>query len=148
MSKRSVFLIATITLGFLLAAGAQGRAQQTPPPAAPAPEYKIPADEASKANPVKPTPESIERGKTIFGYDCSACHGKSGDGKGDVPIDSKHDFTDPDSLKKFTDGELAYIIRVGKGLMPAEGNRGKPDDIWHIVNYVRSLAKKDAMPAK
>jgi hypothetical protein len=26
--------------------------------------------------------------------------------------------------------------------MPPEGDRAKDDDIWHLVNYVRSLAKK------
>lgn len=137
MSRLSLSL--AVVLGFVLAFAVAARAQQPPTPA---PEYKIPPAEAAKVNPVKPTPESLERGKTIFGYDCAACHGKNGDGKGDVPIDSKHDFTDPNQLKDRTDGELAYIIRVGKGLMPAEGNRGKPDDIWNIVNYVRSLSKK------
>jgi mono/diheme cytochrome c family protein len=140
MSRLSLFL--AVVLGFVLTIAVSARAQQSSTPPAAAPEYKIPPAEAAKANPVKPTPESLERGKTIFGYDCAACHGKNGDGKGDVPIDSKHDFTDPNQLKDRTDGELAYIIRVGKGLMPAEGNRGKPDDIWNIVNYVRSLSKK------
>jgi len=37
--------------------------------------------------------------------------------------------------------ELFYIIRTGKGEMPPEGDRAKDDDIWNMVNYVRSLAK-------
>ena len=35
------------------------------------------------------------------------------------------DFTDPATLKDRTDGELFYIIKVGKGDMPPEGARVK-----------------------
>jgi hypothetical protein len=52
------------------------------------------------------------------------------------------DFTDPATLKDMTDGELFYIIKVGKGDMPPEGARVKTDELWDLVNYVRSLAKK------
>ena len=73
------------------------------------------------------------------------CHGKDGDGKGDVGADMKlkvSDFTDPTTLKERTDGELFYIIKFGKGDMPPEGARVKTDELWDLVNYVRSLAKK------
>jgi mono/diheme cytochrome c family protein len=46
-------------------------------------------------------------------------------------------------LKDRTDGELFYVIKTGKGDMPPEGSRMKPDGLWDLVNYVRSLAKKD-----
>jgi mono/diheme cytochrome c family protein len=52
------------------------------------------------------------------------------------------DFTNPDALKNRTDGELFYVIRKGRGEMPPEGDRAKDDDIWNLVNYIRSLAKK------
>lgn len=107
-------------------------------------EYKIPPEAAAKQNPVKPTPESLAKSKKLYGYDCAMCHGDKGDGKGDMASDIKNmpDFTNPDSLKNRTDGELFYEIRNGKGDMPPEGDRAKDDDIWHLVNYVRSLAKK------
>lgn len=120
-------------------------AQKEPPPAkAPASEYKIPPADAAKANSVKPGPESLAKGKKLYGYDCAMCHGKDGDGKGDMATDMKNvtDFTNPEALKNRTDGELFYVIRHGKGEMPPEGDRAKDDDIWHLVNYVRSLAKK------
>jgi mono/diheme cytochrome c family protein len=41
-----------------------------------------------------------------------------------------------------SDGEIFYIIKNGKGQMSGEGDRAKPDDIWNLVIYVRSLAKK------
>ena len=45
-------------------------------------------------------------------------------------------------MKNRTDGELFNVIRKGKGEMPPEGDRAKDDDIWNMVNYIRSLAKK------
>lgn len=101
-------------------------------------------EDAAKVNPVKPTAESLAKGKKLYGYDCAMCHGEKGDGKGDMASDMKNvtDFTKPDALKNRTDGELFYAIRNGKGDMPPEGDRAKDDDIWNMVNYVRSLAKK------
>jgi mono/diheme cytochrome c family protein len=121
-------------------------AQKDQPPAkTPTPESKIPPEDAAKANPVKPTAESLAKGKKLYGYDCAMCHGKDGDGKGDMASDFKNvtDFTNPESLKNRTDGELFYITRNGKGdNMPPEGDRAKNDDIWNMVNYVRSFKKK------
>lgn len=117
--------------------------QSQEPPKTPPTEYKIPPGDANKPNPVKPSPESIARGKKIYGFDCAMCHGKTGDGKGDMgDIKGIPDFTDPAALKNRTDGELYYIIDKGKGEMPPEGSRAKPDDLWNLVNYVRSLASK------
>ncbi len=108
------------------------------------PESKVPPEAAAKANPVKPTAESLAKGKKMYAIDCAMCHGEKGDGKGDMASDIKNvtDFTNPDSLKDRTDGELFYVIRNGKGDMPPEGDRAKNDDIWNMVNYIRSFAKK------
>lgn len=100
---------------------------------------------ADQDNPVKPTPDSLAKAKKLFGYDCSMCHGENGDGKGDLAGDFKNkprDYTDPASLKEFTDAQLFAIIKDGKGEMPPENKRAKPDDIWGLVNYIRSLSKK------
>lgn len=109
------------------------------------PQVKAPTpEEAAKANPVKPTPESLAKGKKMYGIDCAMCHGNSGDGKGDLGADYKNmpDFTNSDTLKNRTDGELFYVTRNGKGDMPPEDARAKDDDIWNMVNYVRAFKKK------
>jgi mono/diheme cytochrome c family protein len=136
-------LIASAVLSFsFLAVLAQNQAPANPPAGG---EYKIPPEASSQPNPVKPTPESLADGKKMYNLDCAMCHGEKGDGKGDMAGDMKTkmpDFTDPESLKNRTDGDLYYIIKNGKGEMPPEGDRGKPTMLWDIVNYVRALAKK------
>ncbi|MBZ5666947.1 MAG: cytochrome c [Acidobacteriia bacterium] len=111
--------------------------------------YPVPVKAAREPNPVKPTPESIAQGKKIYSYDCASCHGVTGDGKSDVAKDLKMpDLTDPARLKDRTDGEIFYILKTGHGDMPPEGDRVKTEQLWDLVNYVRSLARKPAADQK
>jgi mono/diheme cytochrome c family protein len=122
---------------------------QTSKPAPRNAYHPIPVAAARQENPVKSTPESLESGKKIYGYDCASCHGATGDGKTQVGKDLKlPDFSDPATLKDRTDGELFYILKNGHGDMPPEGDRVKPDQLWDLVNYTRSLAKKKASEEK
>ncbi len=116
------------------------KATETAPKAA-----ATPPEAAKVVNPVKPTPESIDKGKKLYSYDCAMCHGDNGEGKGEVAVDEKYDLKDlrdPATLKDRTDGELFQIIKSGKPHMPPEGTRLSNNDLWNVVNYVRSLSKK------
>lgn len=96
---------------------------------------------ASKA----PTSEAITRAKKMYTVDCAMCHGASGDGKGDLVADMKltlKDYADPSALGSLSDQQLFDIIKDGKGQMPGEGARLKPDDTWAMVYVVRSFSKK------
>jgi hypothetical protein len=73
------------------------------------------------------------------------CHGVNGNGKGDLVADmglSMKDLRDPATLQSMSDREVYLLIRDGKGKMPSEGQRAKPDDIWNLVILVRGFAKK------
>ena len=107
----------------------------------------IPVEAAKQPNPVKSSPESISRAKKWWTLDCAMCHGKDGNGKGETATEMKLkivDFTDPATLKDRTDGEIFYIIKNGHDDMPPEGQRVKVEENWDLVNYVRSLGKKQA----
>lgn len=136
MCKPALALTLFLIISFLSAA------QETKP--APKTAYSpVPVKAAREPNPVKSTPESIAEGKKIYGYDCAQCHGATGDGKTDVAKDLKiPDLTDPALLKARTDGELFYILKNGHYNMPPEGDRVKAEQLWDLVNYVRSLARK------
>ncbi len=41
--------------------------------------------------------------------------------------------------QRHSDGMLYAIVRHGRGLMPAYGDRLRGEDRWHVVNYVRQL---------
>ena len=119
----------------------QKQAEEKP---AAAVEAKGAAEAGKLVNPVKATPTSIAAGQKSYGFDCAMCHGKEGAGDGDLATDMKlklKDYRDPESLKEMTDGEIFTIIDKGKGQMSGEEGRLKPEQIWNVVNYVRSLAK-------
>jgi mono/diheme cytochrome c family protein len=128
-------------------------AQQTATPTTQkTPSYAaIPVEAAKQPNPVKPSAESLARAKKWWTLDCAMCHGKDGNGKGETAVEMKLkivDFTNPETLKDRTDGEIFYIIKNGHEDMPPEGQRIKPEENWDLVNHVRSLAKKGATDSK
>jgi len=103
------------------------------------------ADTSKLVNPVKASPDSIAAGKKSYGLDCAMCHGKDGSGNGDLATDMKlklKDYRDAAALKDMTDGEIYGVILNGKGQMTGEEGRLNATQIWNVVNYVRSLAKK------
>ncbi len=136
----SLIILVTISLGF----GKQQAAQEKPKEgAAPAADAAKPG--ADRKNPVASTPEGLAASKKMFGFDCAMCHGANGDGKGDMVESMKltmHDWRDPATLGAMSDGEIYEVITKGKGKMTGEGDRLPANEVWKMVNYVRSLAKK------
>jgi mono/diheme cytochrome c family protein len=135
--------------------------EQTAPPPTPAPagatapaDAAVPAEAAAPANaatpatnPVKPTPESQARAKSMYAVDCAICHGANGNGKGELVSDMQlkmKDFTDSAVLKDKSDGDIFTVIKAGddKLKMPAEGPRAKDAEMWNMVILLRSFAKK------
>jgi mono/diheme cytochrome c family protein len=101
-----------------------------------------PEEVAKMVNPVKPTAESLAQGKKYYGYDCAMCHGATGNGKGDVETTDKlPDFTDAAAMKVRSDSQIFCSLKTGKGHMPLERVRISENELWNLVNYVRSLAK-------
>ena len=147
--KRIILLIAITLLVCLTLLAQQPQPQEkkgqdaTPMPA----EFKVPAEDAKKQNPIKPTESSMAEGKHLFTSQCVMCHGAEGDGKGDLAVSlelAMKDWRDPESLRKWTDGELFYVLDKGKRHMPGQERRLKDDQKWHLMNFIRSLAKKEA----
>jgi len=91
--------------------------------------------------------ESIARGKSIFDHDCVVCHGPGGRGDGvaaaSLPARPK-DLTKLAPPPIFPDGVIAYRIINGKNLMPAWRGMLSDNDVWDLINFIRSLATSNA----
>ena len=103
--------------------------------------------EAAKLqNPVQPSPESIGAGKQAFTRYCANCHGLNAEGgPGNDLTPAAPDLTDKDWKNGSTDGEIFTSIKNGVPPdfnMGAFGDQLKDEEIWTVVNYVRSLGKK------
>jgi mono/diheme cytochrome c family protein len=136
--------IAAIFLALSAIFGQQTPEAEKPKDSRPPQGYTIPDEAAKRANPVKPTEASLAAGGKFYASQCAMCHGKDGDGKGDLGVQMELkmlDYRKPESLAKFSDGELLYILTKGKDKMPAEGDRTPDEKKWNVINYLRSLAR-------
>ncbi len=133
----------------LVAAGLSGcSASSTPPdvPGEPARKpWLVPPEASAQENPVALAKESVREGARYFQDTCAMCHGAKGDGDSpyqEMTPDPLPDFTDAVVMKRETDGDIFYKISVGRDLMtPFEGTYTE-EQRWHLVNYIRSLAKE------
>jgi mono/diheme cytochrome c family protein len=103
--------------------------------------------EAAKIkNPVPATSESVAAGQQVFRRYCASCHGTSAQGgSGNDIIPPAPDLTDSEWKHGSTDGEIFAVIKNGVPPdlnMEPWGDRIKETDIWNVVNFMRSLARK------
>ena len=101
---------------------------------------------AKVKNPVAATPESVAAGKQIFQKSCAPCHGINAEGgPGNDLIPAAPNLTDDKWDHGSTDGEIFDVTKNG---VPPDFNmipwkdQLKDQDIWNVVNYLRSIAKK------
>jgi cytochrome c len=112
-----------------------------------------PLEAKALKNPVPATPKSIASGKNVYDKYCANCHGVTGNGVSEkaqtlaeAGAAKPSDLTDDKWDHGSTDGEIFVNIRDGVGVNGAmKGLDGKPgvsdEDMWNIVNYVRTLAR-------
>jgi len=102
-------------------------------------------------NPIAPTGASIAAGAQAYAKFCANCHGTSGRGNGRLAAgvamygNRPSDLTDDTWQHGSTDGEIFVVIRDGIGpefQMDAFKNKLSEEEIWNVVNYVKSLTIK------
>lgn len=105
--------------------------------------WNAPQRYARKKNPVKADAASIRRGRQLFLKHCLSCHGTAGAGDGPAASGlTVHpgNLTDGEKLRKESDGALFFKIRTGRSPMTAFRDTLKKEEIWDVVNYVRTLS--------
>ena len=107
------------------------------------------ADAKKLKSPVPYTKKSIAQGRAVFARMCTSCHGADGKAAVDVVADAT-DLTDPKVWRSGTsEGEIFRNIRDGAGAsMPAfKSQIRQEEDMWHLVNFIRSLWPESMRPA-
>ena len=103
--------------------------------------------EAAKLkNPVAASAESVAAGQQTYRRTCASCHGINGEGgPGNDLIPAAPDLTDATWDHGSSDGEIFDNIKNGVApdfnMVPFK-DKLKDDEIWNVVNYLRSIAKK------
>jgi cbb3-type cytochrome c oxidase subunit III len=141
---RALFVIALIIASAICAGSASGyrRGVQNE-------TSRLTAEEAKKLkSPVPFSKESIARGRELFARNCTACHGNDGKSQVDV-VANATDLTEPKMWRSGTaEGEIFRSIRDGAGdTMPSfKAQFRKEEDLWHLVNFIRSLWPEPMRP--
>jgi mono/diheme cytochrome c family protein len=105
------------------------------------------AEGKSLKNPVAATAESIAAGQAAYAKNCRFCHGAEAKGDGTMAPKDSHpsNLVDEKWDRGATDGEIFLVIRDGAGPeFKMKGYKGRlaDNDIWNIVNYLRSIGPK------
>jgi mono/diheme cytochrome c family protein len=111
--------------------------------------WELPADADKTKNPTPSTPESIAKGKELYlertKGNCIFCHGETGAGNEANLAKLRRkpaDLSNKERMTAMTDGELFWKVSKGiTGIMPAGEKRMSEEERWHVVNYIRTLAK-------
>jgi mono/diheme cytochrome c family protein len=105
--------------------------------------WDVPANYKTMKNPVAQGDESNKAGLALYTKYCASCHGKTGLGDGvkarmlkDFPGDFSGAF-----YQDQTDGEHFYKTKFGRNDMPKYEGKLSDDNIWKMVNYMRTFKK-------
>jgi cytochrome c oxidase cbb3-type subunit 3 len=101
---------------------------------------------AAVKNPVAATAVSIAAGEQTYRKSCAPCHGvKAEGGSGNDLIPASPDLTD--DVWDHGSSDSAIFDNIKNGVAPDFNmtpwkDQLKDDEIWNVVNYLRSIAKK------
>jgi mono/diheme cytochrome c family protein len=104
---------------------------------------------AALKNPVAPTPASIAAGEASFKKYCRFCHGEDAKGNGPQAPKDTHppNLTDDKWDHGSTDADIFTVIKDGiapKLDMKGYNSKMTPQEMWNVVNYLRSIGPKGA----
>jgi mono/diheme cytochrome c family protein len=106
--------------------------------------WPVPDEYKAMGNPVAKSDVSNKAGMVLYIKYCASCHGKTGLGDG-VKSRTLRDYAGDFSVSYYqdqTDGEQFYKTKVGRGEMPKYEGKISDEDIWNIVNYMRTFKKQ------
>lgn len=104
-------------------------------------QNKIPAEANQLQNPMKENLSATSRGAKLYKKVCLICHGTTGKGDGSqaAEINTKPADFNHETIISRTDGALFWWISNGGNDMQPFKEVLPPNDIWSLVNYVRTL---------
>ena len=105
--------------------------------------WVVPAVSSTMKNPIAQSAASTKTGLDLYTKNCASCHGKAGLGDG-VKARALKTFPGDFSKAEFqgqTDGDHFFKTKVGRGEMPKYEGKLADNDIWNVVNYMRTFKK-------
>ncbi len=91
-----------------------------------------------------PSNRSLEHGRQVYVVNCVGCHGVEGDGNGPAAQfmnPRPFNFKDANAQRAHSEGQLYHFLLFGLpgSAMPAWGDYLTVNDIWDVINFVRTI---------
>ncbi|MCI0522385.1 MAG: cytochrome c [Bacteroidales bacterium] len=134
--KFKVLFVSTVLLAFSVTQVMNAQQKKGEP-------WTIPAESKKMANPVAKDDATLKLGASSWAKNCASCHGKTGLGdgpKGRMTKTFPGDFSSA-AFQAYTDGDIFYQTKVGRGEMPAYDKKIPDNEIWALVHHMRSFKK-------
>lgn len=97
------------------------------------------------SNPIAFTKAGFDKGKALYDIYCGICHGKKGDGMGQLYNEGKGAYPVmpqnlmKDTFKNSNDGLFYHAIMHGKNAMGSYKDKLNHEERWLVIHYIRSL---------
>ena len=104
-------------------------------------KWIVPDKYEKMTNPEEASKENIALGKSLYSKHCKSCHGKEGYGDGPKSEEVDGDLGDfsSDEFQAQSDGALFFKSYIGRKDMPNYEKKMSKEDVWLVVNYMRTL---------
>lgn len=104
--------------------------------------WDVPADKKAKNSYIKFDENTAKEGEAIYIKNCVSCHGDPGKGNNLKSLNPIPPDLNSAKTQALTDGELFYILNVGRGAMPSFKNTLSEEERWKTISYIRSFNKQ------
>ncbi len=91
--------------------------------------------------PLELTDKNLEKGKALYNIYCAICHGKKGDGKGELVKREKFLGIPSyaDKGRNITEGDTYHVMMYGLNSMGSHASQTSEEDRWQITMHVMDL---------
>lgn len=103
--------------------------------------WNVPADKKAKNSYIKFDAATSKQGEDIYTKNCVSCHGNMGKDNNLKSLQPLPPDLSKASSQLLTDGELFYILTIGRAIMPSFQSILSEEDRWKVISYIRSFNK-------
>jgi mono/diheme cytochrome c family protein len=81
----------------------------------------------------------MQRGEKLYTIYCAICHGKTGDGQGQLVKNEKFLGVPNYKDRVITEGSIYHVIMHGRNMMGSHSSQLNERERWEVVHYVQKL---------
>jgi len=101
--------------------------------------WDVPTDQKEKKSYIVFDKQTSSQGEVLYNTNCASCHGNPGKNNYLKSLNPIPPDLSGKSSQALTDGELHYILNVGRGLMPSFKNVISAEEQWKVISYLRGF---------